>query len=47
MVRGGTPMTLAGTGMDRRRSLVLILQDATKPRSIFATDWTPKGLCGG
>ena len=45
MVRGGLPMLLTGTGTDVRRSLVLILQDATKPRSMLATDWTPRGLC--
>ncbi|MEA2724270.1 MAG: hypothetical protein QOH59_2041, partial [Gemmatimonadales bacterium] len=45
MVRGGLPMILTGTGTGVRRSLVLILQDATKPRSMLATDWTPKGLC--
>ena len=45
MVRGGLPMRLTGTGTVTRKSLVLILQDATKPRSVHATDWTPKGLC--
>ena len=45
MVRGGVPMILTGTGKSVRRSLVLILQDATKPRSTLATDWTPAGLC--
>lgn len=45
MVRSGVPMILTGIGTGVRRSLVLILQDATKPRSILATDWTPKGLC--
>jgi hypothetical protein len=47
VVPGGVPMILTGTGRGLRRSLVLILQDATKPRSTPATDWTPKGLCGG
>lgn len=28
-----------------RRSLVVILQDATKPRSMLATDWSPVGRC--
>jgi hypothetical protein len=46
MVRGGVPMILTGTGTSVRRSLVLILQDAAKPRSVLATDWTPAGLCG-
>ena len=45
MVRGGVPMMLTGTGTGVRRSLVLILQDAAKPRSVRATDWTPAGLC--
>jgi hypothetical protein len=47
VVPGGLPMMLSGTGSGVRRSLVLILQDATKPRSTPATDWKPKGLCGG
>lgn len=46
MVPGGEPMILVGTGTTIRRSLVLILQDATQPRSMLATDWTPRGLCG-
>lgn len=45
LVRGGMPMILTGTGTGVRRSLVLILQDAAKPRSVLATDWTPVGLC--
>jgi hypothetical protein len=45
MVPGGLPMMLTGTGTGIRQSLVLILQDATKPRSMLATDWVPAGLC--
>jgi quercetin dioxygenase-like cupin family protein len=45
MVPGGVPMILTGTGEGVRRSLVLILQDATKPRSMLASDWKPAGLC--
>ena len=45
MVPGGQPMELMGTGESTRRSLVLILQDASLPRSTPASDWTPKGLC--
>jgi quercetin dioxygenase-like cupin family protein len=45
MVPGGQPMMLTGTGTRVRRSLVLILQDATQPRSTPATDWTPRSLC--
>jgi quercetin dioxygenase-like cupin family protein len=39
------PMMLTGIGAGPRRSLVLILQDATKPRSTRAEDWKPAGLC--
>ena len=45
LVPGGLPMMLTGTGTQVRQSLVLILQDATLPRSMLATDWTPAGLC--
>ena len=44
-VPGGPPMRLTGTGVGVRRSLVLILHDATKPRQTIAEDWVPKGLC--
>jgi quercetin dioxygenase-like cupin family protein len=46
LMRGGEPMMLTGTGKETRRSVVLILQDATKPRSTPAHDWTPRQLCG-
>jgi quercetin dioxygenase-like cupin family protein len=46
LMRGGEPMRLTGTGKGVRRSVVLILQDATKPRSTPAHDWTPRNLCG-
>ncbi|HWA14879.1 MAG TPA: hypothetical protein VG817_00500 [Gemmatimonadales bacterium] len=42
---GGVPMQLSGVGTEIRRSLVLILQDASQPLQSPATDWTPKGLC--
>jgi quercetin dioxygenase-like cupin family protein len=45
LVPGGPPMVLVGTGSKPRRSIVLILQDATLPRSTPAHDWTPRGLC--
>ena len=45
LVRGGLPMVLTGTGTGVRRSVVLILQDATKPRSAPVHTWTPQGLC--
>jgi quercetin dioxygenase-like cupin family protein len=41
----GIPMILTGTGTGVRRSLVLVLQDATKPRSTPAPDWTPRNVC--
>jgi hypothetical protein len=45
MVPAGYPVMLTGTGTNVRRSLVPILQDASRPRSTQATDWTPTGLC--
>jgi hypothetical protein len=45
VVPAGLPMMLSGTGTGPRRSVVLILQDATQPRSTPAHDWTPRGLC--
>jgi hypothetical protein len=45
LMRGGEPMVLTGTGTGPRRSVVLILQDATQPRSTPAHDWTPRQLC--
>lgn len=47
LVPGGAPMILTGTGAGPRRSIVLILQNATEPRSTPAPDWTPRNLCGG
>jgi Flp pilus assembly protein TadD/quercetin dioxygenase-like cupin family protein len=46
IVPGGPPMELTATGTEIRRSLALVLHDATKPASVLAPDWTPKGLCG-
>lgn len=45
MVPAGVPMQLIGTGRAIRRSVVLILQDATQPRSSLAADWAPRHLC--
>ena len=45
LVPGGVPMLLTGTGAGRRRSVVLILQDAARPRSTPAPDWTPRQRC--
>jgi quercetin dioxygenase-like cupin family protein len=45
-VQAGLPMRLTCTGSRVGRSVVLILQDASKPRSTPAPDWSPAGLCG-
>jgi hypothetical protein len=45
IVRGGLPMRLSVIGTEQRRSLVLILHDSSKPHTVLASDWTPKGLC--
>jgi quercetin dioxygenase-like cupin family protein len=46
IVPGGQPMRLSVTGTEQRRSLVLVLHDASQPWMTMASDWTPKGLCG-
>jgi quercetin dioxygenase-like cupin family protein len=45
IVRGGLPMHLTATGTEKRRSLVLILHESSKPPIGMIHDWTPKGLC--
>jgi quercetin dioxygenase-like cupin family protein len=45
IVPGGLPMTLRVTGVEKRRSIVLVLHDAARPWTIQAPDWKPKGLC--
>jgi quercetin dioxygenase-like cupin family protein len=45
IVPGGPPMHLTATGTETRRSLVLILHDASQPATTLAHDWKPKGLC--
>jgi quercetin dioxygenase-like cupin family protein len=45
IIPGGPPMHLTATGTERRRALVLILHEATKPPTTPAHHWTPKGLC--
>jgi quercetin dioxygenase-like cupin family protein len=45
IVPGGLPMHLTATGTEQRRSLVLILHDASKPATTMEHDWAPKGLC--
>lgn len=38
-------MIVRATGTTTRKSLVLVLHDATKPRSSLAMDWKAAGLC--
>lgn len=45
IVPGGQPMSLLVSGTDQRRSLVLVLYDASQPWMIMTSDWGPKGLC--
>ena len=45
IVPGGEPMKLSVTGTEQRRSLVLVLHDASQPWMTMAPDWTAKGLC--
>lgn len=42
VVQGGQPMRLSVTGTDQRRSLVLVLHDASQPWMVMRPDWTPK-----
>ena len=46
IVPGDQPMRLSVTGTEQRRSLVLVLHDASQPWMTMASDWTAKGLCG-
>ena len=45
IVPAGPPMHLTATGTVERRSLVLILHDASQPATTVTPAWTPKGLC--
>ena len=45
IVPGGVPMQLTAVGSATRRSLVLILHDASQHASTLVSDWTPAGLC--
>ena len=44
IVPTGLSMHLTATGTEKRKSLVLILYESSKPTT-FVHDWTPKGLC--
>ena len=41
----GVPHMLTSIGAEQRRSLVVVLHDASRPASAPAHDWTPGGLC--
>ena len=45
IVPAGLSMHLTATGTAQRRSIVLILHDASKPPTTVIHDWTAKGLC--
>jgi quercetin dioxygenase-like cupin family protein len=45
VVREGPPMMLSSVGNAMRRSVLLVLHDSSKPWSMPAMDWKPKGLC--
>jgi hypothetical protein len=41
----GVPLQVTATGSEERRSLVLVLHDASKPPAMPVADWQPEGLC--
>ena len=43
IVPEGPPMRLTAVGTEIRRSLVIVLHDASRPASIPVTDWEPHG----
>jgi quercetin dioxygenase-like cupin family protein len=45
IVPNGLAMHLTATGMEQRRSLVLILHETSSPPTTLVHDWLPKGLC--
>lgn len=44
-VAAGLPMELTVTGSEIRRSLLVVIHDASRPRST-PSDWQPSGACG-
>jgi hypothetical protein len=44
-VREGPPMSITAVGSDVRRSVALVLNDASRAWTTMANDWQPKGLC--
>jgi quercetin dioxygenase-like cupin family protein len=45
LVKAGPPMRLSTLGRTKRRALVLVLHDSSKPWMQMALDWKPQGLC--
>jgi quercetin dioxygenase-like cupin family protein len=45
VVRGETPMLLAGVAPSVRRTLGLVLHDAAQPWTMPTPEWTPKETC--
>lgn len=45
VVPEGPPMALSSVGTETRKSVLLVLHDASQPWVAVASDWKPKGLC--
>ena len=45
LIAGNQPMRLTSIGVEKRRSIVLVLHDSSQPWKVPATGWMPKGLC--
>jgi len=45
VVPEGPPMALSSVGTETRRSVLLVLHDASQPWIEMESDWKPKGLC--
>ena len=45
LVRQGPEMMLSSVGSETRRTVLLVLHDASQPWMVENTPWTPKGLC--
>jgi hypothetical protein len=45
LLAGGQPMQRTSIGSEARRSIVLVLHDASRPWKVPARGWSPAGLC--
>jgi quercetin dioxygenase-like cupin family protein len=45
LIAGDQPVRLTSIGTEKRRSIVLVLHDSSRPWKVPATGWKPKGLC--